>query len=537
MPYFGRLFRFLFVLPLVAVGFWAGAVSANAAVKTSAKGALAAGGSKITVSGAVKGKLPASSKLRVKFQLLQGNSWKILKVKKLARSKKFSFVFVPAAETRVYRFRVRVMAGRKQLSVSKVIVIKVVVAPPVAPPVPPVVTTTTTATVTTPTTTVTTTPTTPITTPIVPTVDQADDRNSVSAGSVHSCARSNSGQVKCWGQNGYGQLGDGSNNNSNIPVSVSGISDAVSVAAGTVNSCARLASGQVKCWGYGTSGELGDGNSVTSATPVLVSGLANALSVSNGNGYSCAVLSSGQVKCWGRNSMNQLGNSTYVDSSTPVLVTGVSDAVSVSAGSFHACARLASGQVKCWGANGLGQIGDGTIQFASPGALVSGITDAVSVSAGGAHSCARLAAGQIKCWGYNNQGQLGNDSQADSSTPVTVSNIIDAVTVSTGRGGTSSHSCARLASAQVKCWGSGSVGQLANSAGSTSNALTPVLVSGFADSVSVSAGDYHSCARVVTGAVKCWGLGIDGQLGNGYFYSSAPYGPGVPVDVAGLNLN
>ncbi len=182
----------------------------------------------------------------------------------------------------------------------------------------------------------------------------------IAAGSDHSCAVVAGGQVKCWGYNLDGQLGDGTFNSSWVPVSVSGLSGVTQIAAGYQHSCAVVSGGQVKCWGWNNFGELGNGTAVDSLTPVLVSGLSGVTQIAAGYGHSCAVVSGGQVKCWGWNLYGELGNGTTVDSLTPVLVSGLSGVTQIAAGYGHSCALVAGGQVKCWGSNGLGQLGNGT---------------------------------------------------------------------------------------------------------------------------------------------------------------------------------
>ena len=188
---------------------------------------------------------------------------------------------------------------------------------------------------------------------------------SISLGYNHSCAVLSDGQVKCWGRNSYGQLGNGSNTNWKTPVLVSGIptttgATATSISTGRYHSCAVLSDGQVKCWGYNYYGQLGNGTDTNANVPVPVTGISTATSISLGSIHSCASLSDGQVKCWGYNYYGQLGNGSNTNSNTPVPVTGISTATSISLGYFHSCAVLTYGQVKCWGDNGYGQLGNWT---------------------------------------------------------------------------------------------------------------------------------------------------------------------------------
>jgi alpha-tubulin suppressor-like RCC1 family protein len=335
-----------------------------------------------------------------------------------------------------------------------------------------------------------------------------DTVTQVEVAGVHSCTVLVTGEVKCWGSNSGGELGDGTTTNRSTPVLVSGISTDTSVSAGGSHSCAVLATGEVKCWGSNSWGELGDGSTTNRSTPVLVSGVTAATSVSAGTDHSCAVLATGEVKCWGSNSAGQLGDRSLPDGST-VLISGISTATSVSAGGSHSCAVLATGEVKCWGSNGRGQLGDGTTTNRSTPVLVSGISTATSVSAGTDHSCAVLVTRRVKCWGGNGAGQLGDGTTTNRSIPVLVSGISTVISVSAGP----FSSCAVLAAGEVKCWGRNYAAQWGN--GLAPFRSTPVLISGIPAATSVSVGGMHSCAVLAAGEVKCWGFNGRGQLGNG----------------------
>ncbi|MCX6706719.1 MAG: hypothetical protein NT001_01100, partial [Candidatus Woesearchaeota archaeon] len=142
-------------------------------------------------------------------------------------------------------------------------------------------------------------------------------------------ALAQSGSLKSWGYNYYGQLGDGTTTDRHTPVSVSGgITTAVSVSAGLEHTCAVLSDHTVKCWGYNDNGQLGDGTTTNSLTPVSVSGITNAINVSTSYKHTCAVLSDHTVKCWGYNDFGQLGDNTIIDKHIPVIVSGITTAVS-----------------------------------------------------------------------------------------------------------------------------------------------------------------------------------------------------------------
>jgi alpha-tubulin suppressor-like RCC1 family protein len=221
------------------------------------------------------------------------------------------------------------------------------------------------------------------------------------------------GGVRCWGAADFGQLGDGTKNESAAPVSVQGVTDAVAVALGSLHSCALLAGGGAKCWGRNDGGQLGVATPAESASPVAVDGLADGARIACGSAHTCALSKSGSVRCFGNNAAGQLGEASAI--------TG---ARWLTAGQQHTCALLSAGGARCWGDDGASQLGDGTTGGGAKPVEVKGLpagADALAEIAGGnLHTCALLATGAIKCWGDDTYGTLGNDSIQSSPSPVDV---------------------------------------------------------------------------------------------------------------------
>jgi alpha-tubulin suppressor-like RCC1 family protein len=185
-----------------------------------------------------------------------------------------------------------------------------------------------------------------------------------------------SGNVRCWGSNYFGILGNGQFDSdpdsgtiyhSFSPVSAIGVSSTAStVSLGLSHVCSLLSNGSIQCWGDGQAGKLGNGSTSNQVYPVSVTGIATATAVSSGENYTCAILSGGSVKCWGAGGSGQLGTGSTANQSSPVFVSGITNATAISAGREHACALLSNGTVKCWGSGYYGQLSNASIYGGYP---------------------------------------------------------------------------------------------------------------------------------------------------------------------------
>ena len=332
----------------------------------------------------------------------------------------------------------------------------------------------------------------------------------ISAGLYSTCALLSNETVKCWGDDRYGQLGDGTETNSLTPVTVQGLNNAVSISARAgYHACAVLSDGRAQCWGSGYGGALGNGSSVDSSSIKTVQGLSNVASISTGANFTCAALTDGSAYCWGE-TPDGTGGST-----TPTLVP-LTDVVSIQAGSYNACALRADGTVYCWGDNASGQIGDGMtagvgLPVVSP-TEVLGVRDAVAIAVGQGQACAILGDQNLVCWGDNAHGELGigtvnNGVPYGSATPVAVIGLGSLWSLTLA----GDYACAVPQEENVSCWGDNQYGTLGD--GTTIDSPTARMIPGLTRVVAISAGTEHACAIKNDGSVWCWGLDTEDELG------------------------
>jgi alpha-tubulin suppressor-like RCC1 family protein len=364
----------------------------------------------------------------------------------------------------------------------------------------------------------------------------------VATGGRHTCAvvqMETSDAVKCWGANDHGQLGNGTNAESRAPIDVAGLVGVrvTALTAGSDHTCVLLDTGEVLCWGYNGYGQLGNGSTVSSNVPLAVTlpGGETVTSIASGQNHNCLLTAGRYVYCWGFNEFGQVGDGVMPPPPaypTPTRVNSLAGtATAVDTGGNHACALNTDGTVQCWGANDSGQLGNdradldvhsSPIFVAEGPGLTARLTGVQSIALGFSHSCARMNGSWVKCWGWNFNGQLGVGSNNEHHAPVFVqeapgSDLVNVSTVAPG----GYHTCAVMGDTRAMCWGKNMDGQLGNGfSGAGTDRLFPVEVklddtTAFTGVWAMDAQAVHTCAIINTNQLFCWGDNASGQLGTG----------------------
>ena len=379
-----------------------------------------------------------------------------------------------------------------------------------------------------------------------------------------SLAVGSDGNAYAWGNNDYGQLGDGTTTQRDKPVVVKKPDPMiytnlpndftyVQVSAGDGHSLALGSDGYVYAWGDNTYGQLGNNtNGGYSTAPLRVRDPATSsnattglksIQVSAGGEHSLAIDANGSTWAWGRNHYGQLGNGTSSASNVansipvrakfPITEDKEVKVIQASAGYEHSLAIDNEGNTWAWGYNRYGQLGNGDSSTNTAPTLVqypkkeSGSVTAVQVSAGGWHSLAIDTDGQAWAWGYNYYGQLGNGSTSGKNAnslpasvqfPTTENKEVKVIQASAGF----KHSLAIDEEGRAWAWGSNEYGQLGNN--TTNDQHSPVKVFASTQSTSspgpclnatqISSGGWHSLAIDEEGSARTWGYNYYGQLGN-----------------------
>jgi hypothetical protein len=363
----------------------------------------------------------------------------------------------------------------------------------------------------------------------------------IAAGGSHTCALVAGGRVKCWGSNASGEIGDGTRIARTSAVSVIGLPvPVVAISLGESHSCALTTGGEVRCWGSNYNGQLGDGTAMDRSTPVTVAGLSSGVkAIAAGRNHTCALTTGGAMLCWGNNGYGQLGDGTYTGRRIPTPVHNLSrEIVSIAAGHANSAAVTALAQVEFWGRDGAtltqGECLPPPPCLPSPwgpcipappycptiatpafsplprdGPPLPALPTAVSIAGDDRvnytrsyNLCTVVADGQLMCW-------AGNATAQGVGAGIWFSG---ATTVSMG----GDHLCLLGPGGAAQCWGDNMFGQLGDGTTEDRAYSTPAPVAGLPGGLArIAAGFSHTCALTAPGDVMCWGSNAAGQLGDG----------------------
>jgi alpha-tubulin suppressor-like RCC1 family protein/ankyrin repeat protein len=374
--------------------------------------------------------------------------------------------------------------------------------------------------------------------PIPPCADQLVSGTMVATGDRHSLALAIDGTVWSWGDNISGQLGNLTTLNSNIPAKVKDVNDTPITGIKYIStkyrhSLAVRTDGTMLAWGENVFGQLGNGTtantnhatSVVDANGSLVTDIAK---VMVGQYHSLALTTSGRLLSWGKNSSGELGDGTRADKIAPVNVIDssgniLSGITSVAVGNNHTIALTIDGTVYGWGNNYYGQLGDGTSTNVITPKLLrdansSIITDVRSIHAGYRYSIIIKTDGTILMFGHNSSGQLGDGTQTDQHLPVQIYGSEDYPLQNiVSMDGGHLHTAVLRIDGSIITWGNNGAGELGD--GTLTNSIVPVMVKdanleSLYQIKSISTSYKHTLALKIDGTILAWGENTYGQLGN-----------------------
>jgi len=354
----------------------------------------------------------------------------------------------------------------------------------------------------------------------------------ISADYSTTCGLEASGAAWCWGSNWFGELGNGTVYQPSLPpVAVSGGHAFVDVTVGDGSVCGLEGTGAAYCWGNNSFGELGQGTfGGQDSVPVAVVGGHAFRSIAVGSIHSCGITTDSTAWCWGSNSAGQLGDSSTTSRSQPTAVRGGLKWIAVAPAGYssleHTCGITATGAAYCWGSGSNGQLGTGSNASSTvPVPVAGGLTFTQLAVAGlfGSFTCGVTTGGAAYCWGANRFGTLGRGDTVSSSSPVAVAGGLSFSEVTAG----SAFACGRTISAGVYCWGNNTVGQMGQGFFGFES-LSPIPVQTGLVFRQVAVGQLHTCGLAADSAAWCWGRNQEGQLGTGTLFSST-----APRAVAG----
>jgi alpha-tubulin suppressor-like RCC1 family protein len=333
----------------------------------------------------------------------------------------------------------------------------------------------------------------------------------IAAGRQHTLALKADGTLWAWGENGLGELFDGTTTNKSIPTQVGTATNWQKISAGFDFSLAIKTDGTLWGCGFNTYGQVGIGTTTSVLTPTQIGNATNWQSVSaSPGGFTAAIKSNGTLWTWGKNNYGQMGDGTTVNKNVPTQIGTGTNWQSVSTGGNHVIAIKTDGTLWAWGWNILGEVGNGTstLNISTP-VQIGTATNWAKLSAGYAFSSAIKTDGTLWTWGQNTNKELGNGNTTSSNTPIQIG------TATNWQNITSGHNNRIATKTDGTLWANGlnDFGQLGN--GTLVILSIPTQIGTAANWQTISSRYSHTTAIKADGSLWTWGYNANGQLGDG----------------------
>lgn len=339
----------------------------------------------------------------------------------------------------------------------------------------------------------------------------------VSSGGGHTVALKTNGTLWAWGANGgHGQLGDGTNLDSNVPVQIGTDTNWSKISAGN-HTVALKTNGTLWAWGDNNFGQLGNGTNIDSNVPVQIGTDTNWSKISAGMGNTVAIKTNGTLWVWGKNTSGQVGDGTNIDRNIPIQIGTATNWSKILSVHEHTVAIKTDGTLWAWGWNANGQLGDGTTTNKLIPTQIGTANNWKELGGTWYSTTAIKTDGTLWAWGDNSVGELGDGTNISKIVPTQVG--VDTNWKALSKPG-DFHTIALKTNGTLWAWGlnhewwsGGNIGQLGD--GTYIDRNSPVQIGTGTNWSIVSAAGVNSSAVRTDGTLWTWGLGVWGQIGDG----------------------